>query len=39
MKGEENKKFVDTRLDKLWNHYDVLGDGFVEVERVPPLLR
>jgi len=31
MKGNKNKKFVDGRLEKLWNHYDVLGDGFVEV--------
>jgi len=39
MTGGERDSYVAERFAKLWPHYDVNGEGFVEVERVPPLLR
>ena len=39
MAGEQRDAYIAERLAKLWPHYDVNKDGFVEVERIPPLLR
>ena len=39
MTGPEGDAYVSERLAKLWPHYDVNKDGYVEVERIPPLLR
>lgn len=39
MGGGDRDAYVDEKLGKLWPHYDVNNDGFVDVERVPPLLR
>lgn len=39
MQGAARDAYVAEKLAGLWPHYDVNGDGFVEVERVPVLLR
>jgi len=37
--GDKKEKFLAGRFDKLWNHYDVLNQGFIAVERGAPFLR
>ena len=37
--GEKNTNFVKSRMDKLWPYYDVLSEGFLDVEKASPLLR
>lgn len=39
MSGAEKDAYVSEHLDKLWSHYDVNKDGYIEVERAAPLLR
>lgn len=39
LKGDDKAKYIAERLDKLWAHYDVNNEGYVEVERIPVLLR
>ena len=39
LSGEKRKKYLDEHFNQLWNYYDVNGDGYLEVERVPTLLR
>ena len=39
MTGEKRDAYINKRFDKLWSHFDVNGEGFVAVARVPPMLR
>ena len=39
LSGEAKDAFVAEHLDKLWPHYDVNKEGYIEVERAAPLLR
>lgn len=38
-KGEKRQKFINERLPKIWNHFDVNNQGYLTVERVPVLLK
>jgi len=38
-KGEKRDEFIASRLDALWNHHDVLHEGFIEVDKAAVLLR
>ena len=38
-KGAKKDTFIGERFDKLWAHYDILKDGYIEVERAAPLIR
>jgi len=37
--GEKKESFLAGKFDKLWNHYDVLGQGWLAVEKGPQFLR
>lgn len=37
--GEKCDKFVDKKFKDLFEHYDVNGEGYIEVERAPMFLR
>lgn len=37
--GSKRDDFIGERLDKLWNHHDVLHEGFIEVDKAAVLLR
>ena len=37
--GEKKESFLAGKFDKLWNHYDVLGQGWLAVEKGAPFLR
>mmetsp|Transcript_4209 Transcript_4209/g.7141 ORF Transcript_4209/g.7141 Transcript_4209/m.7141 type:complete len:95 (+) Transcript_4209:260-544(+) len=39
MDGNKRKSFVASRFNKVWNHIDVLHDGYLEVEKMPQFLR
>jgi hypothetical protein len=39
MQGGERDAYIAEHLPKLWAHYDVNKDGYIEVERAPVLLR
>lgn len=39
MTGGERDSYVSGHLAKLWPHYDVNNAGYIDVERVPVLLR
>ena len=39
MTGEELEAFAQSRVPKLWSHFDVLNEGFLDVAKVPSLLR
>ena len=39
LSGSKLDSYVDEKMNQLWKHYDVLGDGFVPADRVPVLLR
>jgi hypothetical protein len=38
-KGEKKEKFLAGRFDPVWNHFDVLGQGFIDVAKGPQFLR
>ena len=37
--GEKKESFLAGKFDKLWNHYDVLGQGWIAIEKGTPFLR
>lgn len=37
--GEKKESFLAGKFDKLWNHYDVLGQGWIAIEKGAPFLR
>jgi len=37
--GDKKESFLAGKFDKLWNHYDVLGQGWIAVEKGAPFLR
>lgn len=37
--GEKRDSYIGERLDALWNHHDVLHEGFIEVDKAAVLLR
>jgi len=37
--GEKRDTYVNQRLAKLYPYFDVNNEGFLDVARVPPLLR
>lgn len=37
--GSKLDKFVEDKINALWKKYDVLGEGFVTVDRIPVLLK
>lgn len=37
--GEKKESFLAGKFDTLWNHYDVLGQGWLAVEKGAPFLR
>ena len=39
IKGDALKKYLDTYFDRTWAHFDVNGTGYVEVMRIPSLMR
>lgn len=39
LSGEELDSFLNTRVPKVWAHFDVLNEGFLDVAKVPSLLR
>ena len=38
-KGKDRDDYISQHFDKVWAHYDVNHDGFIEVDRVAVLLR
>lgn len=38
-KGDKLKNYVDEKMGKLWPHYDVLSQGYIDADRTAPLLR
>ena len=39
IKGDAQKKYLDTYFQRTWDHFDVNGTGYVEVMRIPSLMR
>lgn len=39
MTGADKDSYVEEKLNKLWPHYDNNNEGFVDADRVPPMLR
>ena len=39
MKGAELDAYASSRVPKLWSHFDVLNEGFLDVAKVPSLLK
>jgi len=39
MKGDELDAYAKSRVPKLWSHFDVLNEGFLDVAKVPSLLK
>tara|TARA_B110000503_G_C6994185_1_gene348697 strand:- start:238 stop:717 length:480 start_codon:yes stop_codon:yes gene_type:complete len=39
IKGAALKTYMDTYFARTWDHFDVNGTGFVEVMRIPSLMR
>ena len=38
-KGKQRDDYINASFDQLWASYDVLGDGYLEVDRIHPLVR
>jgi len=39
LKGAKLNKYVDGKMNALWSHYDVNGEGWIDADRAPVLLR
>lgn len=39
LKGAENKAYLDTYFQRVWDHFDVNGSGMIEVEKMPQFMR
>ena len=39
LKGAKLNKYVDDKMNTLWSHYDVNGEGWIDADRAPVLLR
>jgi len=39
MSGADRDKYVADKLEALWPHHDVMKEGYVDVEKVPVILR
>jgi len=37
--GDKKESFLAGKFDTLWNHYDVLGQGWLAIEKGAPFLR
>jgi len=37
--GAKRDNYVQAQLSKLWPHFDVLNEGFIDVGKAPQLLR
>ena len=39
LSGDEAKNYLNTYFQRVWDHFDVNGSGFIEVEKMPQFMR